>query len=144
MELSSCTSFVTGNLVTVALVAIIGNSLSKANEFFFFAAGCVVAMLLLLWAGSQFVYKQRRSQSFHAPVDETLIVHATDDRAYVGWRRSFDRKSCENKKEETTTATILKFILFVVEIQDTAELSDLEASLLDSFSSSFLVILMSQ
>ncbi|XP_024395190.1 uncharacterized protein [Physcomitrium patens] len=73
-----------GNLVTVALVAIIGNSLSKANEFFFFAAGCVVAMLLLLWAGSQFVYKQRRSQSFHAPVDETLIVHATDDRAYVG------------------------------------------------------------
>ncbi|XP_024400466.1 uncharacterized protein [Physcomitrium patens] len=71
-----------GNLVTVALVAIIGNSLSKANEFFFFAAGCVVAMLLLLWAGSQFVYKQRRN--FRAPVDETLLVHAADDRVYVG------------------------------------------------------------
>jgi hypothetical protein len=77
-----------GNLVTVALVAIIGNHLSKANEFFFFAAGCVVAMLLLLWAGSHFVYKQRRGPQ--VPVDDTqitpatLIVHATDDRAYVG------------------------------------------------------------
>jgi len=68
--------------VTVALVAIIGNRLSKANEFFFFAFGCVVAMLLLLWAGSQFVYKQRRG----SPVsdEDALIVHATDDRAYVG------------------------------------------------------------
>ncbi|KAG0585590.1 hypothetical protein M758_2G023000 [Ceratodon purpureus] len=71
-----------GNLVTVALVAIIGNRLSKANEFFFFASGCVVAMLLLLWAGSQFVYKQRRGAQ--VPVEDTLIVHATDDRAYVG------------------------------------------------------------
>lgn len=68
--------------MTVALVAIIGNRLSKANEFFFFAAGCVVAMLLLLWAGSQFVYKQRRGSP--VPDEDTLIVHATDDRAYLG------------------------------------------------------------
>lgn len=68
--------------MTVALVAIIGNRLSKANEFFFFAFGCVVAMLLLLWAGSQFVYKQRRGSQ--APNEDTLIVHATDDSAYVG------------------------------------------------------------
>ena len=68
--------------MTVALVAIIGNRLSKANEFFFFAAGCIVAMLLLLWAGSQFVYKQRRGNQL--PAEDTLIVHATDDRAFVG------------------------------------------------------------
>lgn len=69
--------------MTVALVAIIGNRLSKANEFFFFAAGCVVAMLLLRWAGSHFVYKQRRGSNT-VPAEDTLIVHATDDRAYTG------------------------------------------------------------
>jgi hypothetical protein len=71
--------------VTVALVAIIGNKLSKANEFFFFAGGCVIAMLLLLSAGSQFVYKKMETPRTEAPVDSsTLLVHAADDRAYVG------------------------------------------------------------
>ncbi|KAH9532741.1 hypothetical protein CY35_18G014700 [Sphagnum magellanicum] len=47
-----------GNLVMVLLVAIIGDHLSRANEFFFFALVCGVGTLLLLWGGSQFVYKQ--------------------------------------------------------------------------------------
>jgi len=81
-NLSFCFADNAGNLVTVALVAIIGDRLSKANEFFFFAFGCVVAMLLLLWAGSQFVYKQRKGTP--VPEEDTRIVHATDDRTYVG------------------------------------------------------------
>ncbi|CAM6016303.1 unnamed protein product [Sphagnum balticum] len=51
-------SIAAGNLVMVLLVAIIGNCLSRANEFFFFAFVCGVGTLLLLWGGSQFVYKQ--------------------------------------------------------------------------------------
>jgi len=47
-----------GNLVMVLLVAIIGDHLSRANEFFFFALVCGAGTLLLLWGGSQFVYKQ--------------------------------------------------------------------------------------
>lgn len=46
-----------GNLVTVVIVAIIGDRLSKANEFFFFAGGCVFAMLLMMWLGSSFKYR---------------------------------------------------------------------------------------
>ncbi|CAK9266457.1 unnamed protein product, partial [Sphagnum jensenii] len=46
-----------GNLVMVLLVAIIGDRLSRVNEFFF-ALVCGVGTLLLLWGGSQFVYKQ--------------------------------------------------------------------------------------
>jgi dipeptide/tripeptide permease len=62
-----------GNLVTVILVAIIGDHLSKANEFFFFAVGCVFAMLLLLWGGSHFVYKQDISENQSEYLVEALI-----------------------------------------------------------------------
>eukprot|EP01018_Ginkgo_biloba_P009897 Gb_09365 [translate_table: standard] len=47
-----------GNLVTVALVAIIGNSLSRSNTFFFFAGGCIVAMLLMVWVSANFKYRE--------------------------------------------------------------------------------------
>jgi hypothetical protein len=69
--------------VTVALVAIIGTSLTKANEFYLFAGGCFVAMLLLLWLGSSFVYRTPTPLSTD-PADETLIAHAADDRVFVG------------------------------------------------------------
>jgi len=69
--------------VTVALVAIIGTNLSKANEFYLFAGGCVLAMLLLLWGGSSFVYRTATPLSTD-PANETLIVHAADDRVFSG------------------------------------------------------------
>lgn len=72
-----------GNFVTVALVAIIGNSLSKANEFYVFAAGCFSAMLCLLWLGASFQYRSVNPPSTE-PSLETLITHAADDRVYVG------------------------------------------------------------
>lgn len=56
-----------GNLVTVAIVAIMGDRLSKANEFFFFSGGCALAMLLMMWLGSNFKY---RSQLTTVQVDE--------------------------------------------------------------------------
>jgi hypothetical protein len=69
-----------GNLVTVILVAIIGDHLSKANEFFFFAVGCVVAMLLSLWGGSQFVYKQ----DVNGNQSEYLVEALVEDRVHSG------------------------------------------------------------
>jgi hypothetical protein len=69
-----------GNLVTVILVAIIGDHLSKANEFFFFAVGCVFAMLLLLWGGSRFVYKQDVNENQSEYLVEALI----EDRVHSG------------------------------------------------------------
>lgn len=66
--------------MTVALVAIIGTSLTKANEFYLFAVGCLVAMLLLLWGGSTFKYRTPTVAT--TPSTETLIVHAADDRVY--------------------------------------------------------------
>jgi POT family proton-dependent oligopeptide transporter len=69
-----------GNLVTVVLVAIIGDHLSNANEFFFFAVGCVFAMLLLLWGGSHFVYKQDVNENQSEYLVEALI----EDRAHSG------------------------------------------------------------
>ncbi|KAG0582296.1 hypothetical protein KC19_3G049500 [Ceratodon purpureus] len=72
-----------GNFVTVALVAIIGTSLTKANEFYLFAGGCFLAMLLLLWGGSSFVYRTPKPLSTD-PTTESLLVHAADDRVFVG------------------------------------------------------------
>lgn len=46
-----------GNLVTVVIVAMIGGRLTKANEFFFFSGGCAFAMLLMMWLGSSFKYR---------------------------------------------------------------------------------------
>ena len=46
-----------GNLVTVFIVALIGGRLTKANEFFFFSGGCAFAMLLMMWLGSNFKYR---------------------------------------------------------------------------------------
>lgn len=69
-----------GNLTTVALVSFIGNRLSTADEFFIFAGGCVVAMLLLAWAGSGFVYKRKEGA---APPIETLIGHPSEDRIHA-------------------------------------------------------------
>jgi hypothetical protein len=57
----------------VILVAIIGDHLSNANEFFFFAVGCVVAMLILLWGGSQFVYKEDVNENQSEYLVEALV-----------------------------------------------------------------------
>eukprot|EP00249_Psilotum_nudum_P005961 c19358_g1_i3 orf=703-2034(-) len=46
-----------GNLFTVITVAIIGDRLSKANEFFIFSGMCTCAMLLMMWIGSTFIYR---------------------------------------------------------------------------------------
>ena len=43
--------------MTVFIVALIGGRLTKANEFFFFSAGCAFAMLLMMWLGSNFKYR---------------------------------------------------------------------------------------
>ncbi len=67
-----------GNLVMMILVAIIGNHVSKVNEFFFFAVGCVVAMLLLLWGGSQFIYKQDVNEN----QPEYLVEALVEDRVH--------------------------------------------------------------
>lgn len=69
--------------MTVALVAIIGTNLSKANEFYLFAGGCLLAMLLLLWGGSSFEYRTATPLTIE-PSNETLVVHAADDRVFSG------------------------------------------------------------
>jgi len=63
----------------VLLVAIVGDCLSRANEFFF-ALVCGVGTLLLLWGGSQFVYKQ--------DVEKHLSESLVEDSVHIGLKCS--------------------------------------------------------
>lgn len=45
--------------MTVIIIAAVGDSLSQANEYFFFAFLAAVAALLMIWLSSGFVYKHR-------------------------------------------------------------------------------------
>ncbi|KAH8934442.1 hypothetical protein BDL97_18G083600 [Sphagnum fallax] len=75
-----------GNLVMELLVAIIGDRLSRANEFFFFALVCGVGTLLLLWGGSQFVYKQDvlvlRTKLLSNSLQSNLITEAQNTKTH--------------------------------------------------------------
>ncbi|CAK9211682.1 unnamed protein product [Sphagnum troendelagicum] len=75
-----------GNLVMVLLVAIIGDHLSRVNEFFFFALVCGVGTLLLLWGGSQFVYKQDvlvlRTKLLSNSLQSNLITEAQNTKTH--------------------------------------------------------------
>ncbi|KAL3691496.1 hypothetical protein R1sor_005147 [Riccia sorocarpa] len=46
-----------GNLLTIVIVAVIGTSLSKANEFFVFAGLAMVAVFAMIWLSSGYIYK---------------------------------------------------------------------------------------
>ncbi|KAL2622561.1 hypothetical protein R1flu_002766 [Riccia fluitans] len=46
-----------GNIFTVLIVAVIGTSLSKANEFFVFAGLAMIAVFAMIWLSSGFKYK---------------------------------------------------------------------------------------
>ncbi|KAG6550551.1 hypothetical protein Mapa_007920 [Marchantia paleacea] len=46
-----------GNIFTIIIVAGVGTSLSKANEFFFFAVLAMVAVFAMIWLSSGFSYK---------------------------------------------------------------------------------------
>ncbi|KAJ7520748.1 hypothetical protein O6H91_19G021100 [Diphasiastrum complanatum] len=69
-----------GNLLTVIIVAAIGNRLSKANEFFFFAGGCLVAMLLMIWLGSGFIYKSLPSPPSE---EDPLLTDSTETQVSI-------------------------------------------------------------
>jgi hypothetical protein len=44
-----------GNLLTVVIIAIVGDRLSQANEFFLFAGGCAAAMLFNIWISHGYI-----------------------------------------------------------------------------------------
>jgi dipeptide/tripeptide permease len=52
-----------GNLVTVIIIAAIGDRLSAANEYFVFSLFAAIAVLLMIWLGSGFDYKHQRQPS---------------------------------------------------------------------------------
>ncbi|CAM6109383.1 unnamed protein product [Calypogeia fissa] len=50
-----------GDFMTAVVIAIIGNRLSKANEFFLFAGGCAAALLWLVWISQGYEDVQREA-----------------------------------------------------------------------------------
>jgi hypothetical protein len=48
-----------GNLVTVIIIAAIGDGLTAAHEYYFFAVLATIAALVMTWLGSRFDYKHQ-------------------------------------------------------------------------------------
>ncbi|CAM6086417.1 unnamed protein product [Calypogeia fissa] len=63
-----------GNLVTVIIIAIIGDRLSSANEYFFFAFLAAIATLVMIWLGSGFEYKHEGEAKPLPDSDETSKI----------------------------------------------------------------------
>lgn len=62
-----------GNFLTFAFVALLGERLSKANEFFLFAGGCAAATFLMIWNSHAY----ECSQSFIPAHPDPVLAEAT-------------------------------------------------------------------
>ncbi|CAM6098697.1 unnamed protein product [Calypogeia fissa] len=57
-----------GNFMTAVVIAIIGNRLSEAKEFFLFAGGCAAAILWLAWISRGYEDVQREAPAPNGPL----------------------------------------------------------------------------